>query len=56
MYEFSSTEEVITFCLADPSIRSNAKGLVLEKLDIFESDLFLLSHLFVCVTHVNSQY
>ena len=45
MYEFSSTEEVITFCFADFSIRSNTKDLVLEKLDGFESDLFLLSHL-----------
>ena len=40
MYEFSSTEEVITFCFADFSIRSNAKDLVLEKLDCFESDRF----------------
>ena len=38
MYEFSSTEEVITFCFADFSIRSNTKGLVLEKLNGFESD------------------
>ena len=38
MYEFSGTEEVITFCFADFSIRSNAKGLVLEKLNGFESD------------------
>ena len=46
MYEFSSTEEVITLCFTDFSIRSNAKGLVLEKLDAFESDTYvsLLSH------------
>ena len=46
MYEFRSTEEIITFCFADFSIRSNTKGLVLEKLNGLESDRFvsLLSH------------
>ena len=46
MYEFSSTDEIITFCFADFSIRSNAKDLVLEKLNDFESDrsVSLLSH------------
>ena len=34
MHEFSSTKEVITFYFADLSIRSNAKGLVLEKLNV----------------------
>ena len=38
VYEFSSTE-VITFCFAD---FSNAKSLVLEKLDSIESDFFAL--------------
>ena len=47
MYELSSTEEVITFCSTDFSIRSNAKGLVLEKLDSF---VFLLLSQKECVT------
>ena len=42
MNEFSSTEEVITFCFADFSIGSNAKGLVFEELNSFESDSFVL--------------
>ena len=47
MYEFSSTEEFIAFCFADFSIRSNAKGLILEELDGFESDrVAFVSHCF----------
>ena len=42
MNEFSSTEEVITFCFADFSIGSNAKGLVFEELNSFESNSFVL--------------
>ena len=48
MYEFSSTEEVITFCFADFSIRSNAKNLIFEELNSVETDsldLMLASHL-----------
>ena len=42
MYEFSSTAEVITFCLADFSIRSNAKSSILEELYGFKSDRLAL--------------
>ena len=42
MYDFSSTKKAIAFCSTDFSIRSNAEGLVLEKLDSFESYLLLL--------------
>ncbi len=42
MYEFSGTMEVITFCSADFSIRSNSKDLVLEKLDDIKSDCLAL--------------
>ena len=45
MYDFSSTEEAITFSLADFSIGSNTKDLVFEELNSFEPDplVFLLA-------------
>ena len=44
MDDFSSTEEVITFCFTDSSIRSNAKGLILEKLHTLELIFWPLNH------------
>ena len=44
MDDFGSTEEVITFCFTDSSIRSNAKGLILEKLHTLKSIFWYLNH------------
>ena len=57
MYEFSGTEEVITFCFADFPRRPNTKGLILEKLNGFESDrsVQLSSHRLVDYSGINCQ-
>ena len=44
MDKFSSTEEAITLNLTDFAIRSNAKQLVFEKVNSFESHLWRFSH------------
>lgn len=48
MDDFSSTKEVITFCLAYSSICSNTKGFIFEKNNRFEANLLasllLFSH------------
>ena len=46
MHNLSSTEEAITFSLADFSIGTNIKDLVFEELNGFESNLFIF--LFPC--------
>ena len=55
MYDFSSTEEAITFSLADFSIGPYTKGLVLEELNSFKTDLLVFLLPCHCVLYLPPQ-